>query len=106
MEDQSRCGAVVYEHFKKKFRCDDAECPVLWRLRVRSAIRRGHSLGVLSYAEFCGAFELVKRNVATCRDNNPGSVFRLLPENVRNLLHCAVVERLAGREDGHVRNWE
>ena len=72
---------------------------------MRSAIRKGHSAGVLSYAEFCEAFELVKPNVATGRDNIPGLVLYLLSENVRSLLCCAVVERLAGREDGHVRNW-
>ena len=58
-----------------------------------------------SCAEFCEAFELVKPNVATGRDNIPDSVLRLRLENARSRLYCAVVERLAGREDEHVRNW-
>ena len=69
------------------------------------ALRNGHSPGELSYAEFCEAFELVKVNVATGRDNIPGSVLRLPLEEVRRRLHCAVVERLAGREDEHVKDW-
>ena len=109
VEDQVPLGRHCSQHFKKKFRGDDAKCPgsigELWRLRVRSTIRNEHSPGVLSYAEFCEAFELAKPNVATGRDNIPGSVLRLLPEEVRSRLCCAVVERLAGREDGHVRNW-
>ena len=36
VEDQSHGRGIVHEHFKKKFRCDDAECPrsirELWRL--------------------------------------------------------------------------
>ena len=109
VEDQSLWGGIVSEHFMKKFHCSDAVCPdairELWRLRVNGALRRGHSPGQLRYAEFCEAFELIKVNVATSRDNIPGSVLRLLPVKVRRRLYCAVVERLAGREDEHVKDW-
>ena len=47
----------------------------------------------------------MKLKVATRRDNNLDTVLRFLPEDVRGLLYCAVVERLAGREDSHVWNW-
>ena len=90
----------------KKFQCSDAVCPEaireLWQLR---ALRHGHSPGELSCAEFCEAFELIKVNVATGRDNILGSVLRLRPEEVRRRLYLAVLERLAGRDEEHVKGW-
>ena len=62
-------------------------------------------LGVSSYAEFCEASEQVKPNVAAGRDNIPGTTLRLLRDDVRGFLYCPVVERLAGREDYHVKDW-
>ena len=72
---------------------------------MNGALRHGHSPGGLSYTEFFEASELIKVNVATGRDNIPGSVLRLLPEKVRRRLYCAEVERLAGREEEHVKGW-
>ena len=65
----------------------------------------GTLTGKLSFAEFCKAAELVKPNVATGRDNIPGTILRLLPVEILVLLYIAVVERLAGREDFHVKDW-
>ena len=50
-------------------------------------------LGCSESGEFCEAFELVKPNAGAGRVNIP-----------RRRL-CAVVERLPGREDEHVRDW-
>ena len=69
------------------------------------ATHSGHSLGELRLAEFCAAVELVKPNVATGRDNIQGTILRLFLEEVMVLLYSAVVERLAGREDSHVKDW-
>ena len=60
---------------------------------------------MLSYSGFCEAFDLVKPNVATGRDNISVTILRLLPENVRGLLCCVVVERPDGREDSDVEDW-
>ena len=35
----------------------------------------------------------------------PGSILRFLPELTQIRLYYAVVERLAGREDGHIKDW-
>ena len=35
----------------------------------------------------------------------PGTILRLLPGSVQTELYCAIVERLAGREDAHVKGW-
>ena len=59
----------------------------------------------LSFEEFLEVLRLVKPNVATGRDNVPGTILRFLPESVQNQLYRAIVERLAGREDAHVRGW-
>ena len=48
---------------------------------------------------------MVKPDVATGRDNVPGSILRFLPEITQIRLYYAVVERLAGREDGHIKDW-
>ena len=48
---------------------------------------------------------LVKPDVATGRDNVPGTILRFLPEIAQVPLYHAVVERLAGREDVHVKDW-
>ena len=40
----------------------------------------------------------------TSRDNVPGSILRFLPDPVLNQLCRAIVERLAGREDAHLKN--
>ena len=40
------------------------------------------------------------------RDENvPGSILRFLPEITQTRLYYAVVERLAGREDAHIKDW-
>ena len=48
---------------------------------------------------------LVKTDVATGRDNVPGSILCFLPEVTQTRLYYAVVERLAGREDAQIRDW-
>ena len=109
VQDQSRWGDLVHEHFQNKFRCDDVQDPEttrrIWRKRVRSAVQWGCSPGELSNEEFQEAMKLVKPNVATGRDNVPGTILRFLPETTQILLYHAVVERLAGREDTHVKDW-
>ena len=55
--------------------------------------------------EFLEVLKLVKPNVATRRDNVPGTILRFLPGSVQIQLNCAIVERLAGREDAHVKGW-
>ena len=49
--------------------------------------------------------ELLISNVATGRDNVSGRILRLFPEATKVLLYSAEVERLAGREDSHVKDW-
>ena len=49
--------------------------------------------------------ELVKHNVATARDGALGTILLFLPEATKVLLYSAVVERLAWREDTHVKDW-
>ena len=103
-------GATLFTSTSKnKFRCDDVQDPEttrrIWRKRVRSAVQWGCSRGELSYEEFQEAMKLVKPNVATGRDNVPGTILRFLPETTQILLYHAVVERLAGREDTHVKDW-
>ena len=48
---------------------------------------------------------MVKLDVATGRDNVPGSILRFLPEITQTRLYYALVERLAGREDAHIKDW-
>ena len=109
VQDQSRWGHLVHEHFQKKFGCDDAQDPEttrrIWRTRVRYAVQRGFAPGVLSYEEFQEAMSLVKPDVATGRDNVPGTILLFLLEITQVRLNHAVVERLAGREDAHVKDW-
>ena len=109
VQDQCRWGDLVHEHIQNKFRCDDVQDPEIsrhiWRERVLSVVRNGCSLGELSYKEFQEAMKLVKPNAATGRDNVPGTILRFLPETTQTLLYRAVVERLAGREDAHVKGW-
>ena len=59
----------------------------------------------LSFEEFREVLSLVKPNVATGRDNVPGTIVRFLPESVLNQLYRATVDRLSGREDAHVHSW-
>ena len=110
VQDQSRWGHLVHEHFQKKIiGCDDAQDPQttrrIWRTRVRYAVQRGFSPEILSYKEFQEAMTMVKPDVATGRDNVPGSILRFLPEITQTRLYYAVVERLAGREDAHIKDW-
>ena len=77
----------------------------IWRTRVRYAFQRGFSPEVLSCEEFQEAMRLVKPDVATGRDNVPGTILRFLPETTQVRLYHAVVERLAGQEDTHVKDW-
>ena len=76
-----------------------------WRTRVRYAVQRGLSPEILSYEEFQEAMRMVKPDVATGRDNVPGSILRFLPEITQTRLYYAVVERLAGREDADIKDW-
>ena len=69
------------------------------------ALQRGQNLEELSFEEFLEVLRLVKPNVATGRDNVPGTILRVLPESVQNQLCRAIIERLAGREDVHVKGW-
>ena len=48
---------------------------------------------------------MVKPDVATGRDNVPGSILCFLPEITQTRLYYAVVERLAGRENAHIKDW-
>ena len=74
-------------------------------MTVWEALQRGQNLEKLSFEEFLEVLRQVKPNVATSRDNVPGTIVRFLPESVQNQLYRAIVERLAGREDAHVRGW-
>ena len=69
------------------------------------AMHNGHSLGKLSFEEFQEAMVLVKPNVATGRDNVPGTILLFLLGTTKVLLYNAVVERLARSEDTHVEDW-
>ena len=109
VQDQSRWGHLIHEHFQKK---SDATTPrilrprgAFWRTRVRYAVQRGLPPGILSYEEFQEAMRMVKSDAATGRDNVPGSILRFFPEITQTRLYYAVVERLAGREDTHVKDW-
>ena len=52
----------------------------------------------LSFEEFREVLSLVKPNVATGRDNVPGTIVRFLPESVLNQLYRAIViDWLVGR---------
>ena len=109
VEDQSRWGDMIHEHFGRKFRRDNVQRPeatrALWKSRVRWAQRHGQKPEELSLEEFVEALSLVKPNVATGRDNVPGTILRFLPESVLNQLYRAIVDRLSGREDAHVHGW-
>ena len=92
-----------------KFRRDNVQRPeatrALWKSRVRWAQRHGQKPEELSFEEFVEVLSLVKPNVATGRDNVPGTILRFLPESVQNQLYRAIVDRLSGREDAHVHSW-
>ena len=109
VEDQSRWGEMIHEHFGGKFRRDNVQRPeatrALWKSRVRWAQRHGQKPEELSFEEFVEVLSLVKPNVATGRDNVPGTILRFLPESVQNQLYRAIVDRLSGREDAHVHSW-
>ena len=78
---------------------------VFWKMKVWEAQQHGQIPEELSFEEFLDVLSLVKPNVATGRDNVPGTILRFLPESVQNQLYRAIVERLAGREDAHVKGW-
>ena len=109
VKDQSRWGEMIHEHFGRKFRRDNVQRPeatrALWKSRVRWAQRHGQKPEELSFEEFVEVLSLVKPNVATGRDNVPGTILRFLPESVQNQLYRAIVDRLSGREDAHVHSW-
>ena len=72
VQDQSRWGHFVHEHFQK-IGCDDAQDPEttrrIWRTRVLCAVQRGLSPEeILSYEEFQEAMRMVKPDVATGRE--------------------------------------
>ena len=95
--------------FGAKFRRVTVENPeptrALWKVRVCRAQQRGEKIEELSFEEFREVLLLVKPNVATGRDNIPGTIVRFLPECVLNQLYRAIVDRLSGREDAHVHSW-
>ena len=72
---------------------------------MRWAQQHGQKPEELSFEEFLEVLSLVKPNVATGRDNVPGTILRFLPESVQNQLYRAIVDRLTGREDAHVHSW-
>ena len=71
VEDQSRWGEMIHEHFGGKFRRDNVQRPeatrALWKSRVRWAQRHGQKPEELSFEEFVEVLSLVKPNVATGR---------------------------------------
>ena len=83
VEDQSRWGEMIHEHFGGKFRRDNVQRPeatrALWKSRVRWAQQHGQKPEELSFEEFVQVLSLVKPNVATGRDNVPGTILRFLP---------------------------
>ena len=109
VEDQSCWSGLIHEHFGGKFRCENVQkletTRVFWKMNVWEALQRGQNPEELSFEQFLEVLSLVKPNVATDRDNVPGTILRFLPESVQNQLYRAIVERLAGREDAHVKGW-
>ena len=67
-----------------KLKSDDAVNPEttrrIWSTGVRTAIWNGHFPRELSFEEFQEAMKLVKLNIATGRDNVPGTILHLLFE--------------------------
>ena len=82
---------------KRHVLCGRLDCVVAQQL--------GEKFEELSFEEFKEVLGLVKPNVATGRDNVPGTIVRFLPESVMNQLYRAIVDRLSGREDAHVHSW-
>ena len=74
-------------------------------MKVWEAEQRGQSPEELSFEEVQEVLKLVKPNFATCRDNVPGTILQFLPRTIQIQLYSAIVERLAGREDAHVKGW-
>ena len=109
VEDQSCWGSLIQEHFREIFAVETCKklktTRVFWTMKVWEALQRGQNPEELSFEEFLEVLRLVKANVATSRDNVPGTILRFLPESVQNQLYRAIVERLAGREDAHVKGW-
>ena len=107
VEDQSCWGTLIHEHFGGNFRRENVQkteaTRVFWKMKVWEAQQHGQNPEELSFEEFLEVLSLVKPNVATGRDNVPGTVLRFLPESVQKQLYRAIVERLAGREDAHVK---
>ena len=68
----------------------------IWNMKVREAQQCGQSPEELSFEEFQEVLRLVKPNVATGRDNVPGTILRFLSGSVQTQLYCAIVERLLG----------
>ena len=94
---------------ERKFRRENVQkletTRVFWKMKVWEALQRGQNPEELSFEDFLEVLRLVKPNVATGRDNVPGTILRFLPESVQNQLYRAIVERLAGREYAHVKGW-
>ena len=109
VKDQSCWCSLIHEHFGGKIRRDNVQRPeatrALWKTRVCHAQQHGQKPEELSFEEFREVLSLVKPNVATGRDNVPGTIVRFLPESVLNQLYRSIVDRLSGREDAHVHNW-
>ena len=99
VEDQSCWGSLIHEHFGGKFHRENVQKPettrVFWKMKVREAQQRGQNPEELSFEEFLEVLSLVEPNVATGRDNVPGTILRFLPGSVQNQLYRAIVERLA-----------
>ena len=109
VKDQSCWGRLIHEHFGAKFRRVAVQSHeatrALWKARLRRAQQLGEKFEDLSFDEFREVLLLVKPNVATGRDNIPGTIVRFLPEFVLNQLYRAIADRLSGREDAWVHGW-
>ena len=109
VEDRSCWRSLIHEHFGRKFRRDDVQNPEttrsIWKRRVCGALQCGKSPGELSFEEFQEVLLLVKPDVAMGRDNVLETILRFLPGSVQIQLYSSIVERLAGREDAHVKSW-
>ena len=93
VKDQSCWGDLIHEHFGGKFRRVNVQSHeatrALWKARLCRAQQLGEKPEELSFEEFKEVLGLVKPNVATGRDNVPGTIVRFLPESfVESIVSC------------------
>ena len=105
VKDQSCWGTLIHEHFGAKFRRVAVQSHeatrALWKARLRRAQQLGENLKIYRSMNSGEVLLLVKPNVATGRDNIPGTIVRFLPEFVLNQLYRAIADRLSvGRMPG------